>query len=407
MEVKGRLIWALLLVAAAFSCSKNKAAEEDPDAVHFRVVIGPTETKTVYGDESIKDGALVQAIHWLSTDRIRIWGDIARTKADESVCDYNVVNISPADARIAEMDMQAVTLRGLRWKSETLRHNFTSIYPSPASSTDVTMDSSDGTVTCVLPSVPAMTWDGTGYVGVEDMQYAYVYARALGVKARDSVPLLFRPAFTAFEFVISCGDYEDVVISRFTLECTAAAANGIVGKITIPATGDIVGYSETASSITVDVADKVLSGTQTLGITVFAFPKDLSQLRIRYEGTFEGNPFQKSLSFIDHHGDPTVFRGVSAYESGKRYRIKGLAFRRQELGASGEGISWDRAVDIVAIGPSVTWLSDTPVNAGAETLDWANDDLYATGDDMDWIISHQGADGEDVSWKDDTEDFNK
>ena len=98
---------------------------------------------------------------------------------------------------------------------------------------------------------------------------------------------------------------------------------------------------------------------------------------------------------------------MSAYESGKRYRIKGLAFRRQELGASGEGISWDRAVDIVAIGPSVTWLSDTPVNAGAETLDWANDDLYATGDDMDWIISHQGADGEDVSWKDDTEDFNK
>lgn len=409
MEVSlRRIAWAVLLLAVA-SCARTGAAEEDdPDAVHFYAGIGSPQTKTVYGGESIENGVLVQAIHWQSTDRIRIWGDIARTKADESVCDYHVTDISDTDKRLALMDMFTdVVLRGLRWKSETVKHNFVSITPSPAVSTDVTVDAADGTVTVVLPAVPTLTWDATGFVGVEDMQYAYLYARALGIKPRDSVPLLFRPAFTAFEFIVSCGDFDGVVINQFILECTAASANGVVGKITIPASGELVGYSETESSITVNMDDKTLSGSQTLGITVFAFPKDLTNLRITYKGTYGGAAFQKSLSFIDHHGDPTIFRGVGAYESGKRYRIKGLAFRRQELEGEGEGITWDRAVDILAIGPTILWQSDTDLSATAEVLDWANDDLYATGQDMDWIISHQGAEGEDVDWKDDTEDFEK
>lgn len=397
----------MLLLLAVVSCSKTQE-EQDPDAVRFYAGVGKLQTKTVYGPESIEEGMLVQPIHWLSSDRIRVWGDIARTKADESVCDYYVDSISTTDPRIARMEMRnTIALRGLRWKSETIKHNFVSIFPSPVSSTDVTMDEVDGTVTVVLPSVPDMVWDASGYVGVEGMQYGYLYARSLGVKPRDNVPMLFRPAFTAFQFVISCGDYEDVILNKFTLECTAASANGVVGKITIPATGEVVGYSETVSSIVINMDDKPLSGTQTLDITVFALPKDLTQLKITYEGMYLGNPFKKSLSFIDHHGDPTVFRGVGAYQSGRKYRIKGLAFRRQELEAEGEGITWDRAVDILAIGPSLAWQTDTPISAGAEVLDWANDDLYANGQDMDWVISHQGAEGEDVNWKDDTEDFNK
>ena len=406
MEVSLRKM-ALMAVILLSACTKS-TVEEDPDAVRFYADIGKPQTKTVYGGESLENGALVQAIHWLSTDRIRVWGDLARTKADESVCDYHVDSISTADPRLAKMEMRTtVALRGLRWKNETVRHNFVSVYPSPDVSTDVTLDENDGTATFVLPSVPAMTWDGSGFTGTEDMLYAYLYARALGVKPRDSVPMLFRPAFTAFEFVISCGDFDGVVLNKFTLECTAAAANGVVGKITIPSTGELVVYSETLPSITVNMDDKTLSGSQTLSITVFALPKDLSNLKITYEGTFESNTFKKSLTFIDHHGDPTVFRGVSAYESGRKYRIKGLAFRRQELEGSGEGITWDRAVDIVAIGPALLWQSDTNLSATAEVLDWANGALLATGQDMDWIISHQGAEGEDANWEDDTEDFEK
>lgn len=405
MEVSLRKIALTFLLVAAAACSKN-SPELDPDAVNFFVGIGQIQTKTVYGEDGMEFGLPVQAINWLSTDRIRIWGDIARTKADEPVCDYHVDTISTTDPRIAKMEMRTtVALRGLRWKSETIRHNFVSVYPSPAASADVTMDQTDGTVTCVLPPDPPMVWDATGYVGVEDMGLAYLYSRASGVRPRDNVPMLYRPAFTAFQFQVSCGDFENVVINNFTLECTAASANGIVGKITIPATGEIVGYSDTQSSITVPVADKVLSGDQTLDITVFAFPKDLTNLRITYEGTFEGSPFKKTLTFIDHHGDPTLFRGVGAYESGRKYRIKGLAFRRGELTASGEGITWDRDVDIVAIGPTLTWEYDTDITATAEVLDWANDDLFGTGLDVDWKISHQGADGEKINWKPDTEDY--
>lgn len=404
MEVSLRKI-ALSSLLLLVACTKSGAP--DPDGVKFFAAIGRPQTKTVYGDEGVEGGVLTQAIHWLSTDRIRVWGDIARTKADEQVCDYYVDTISTTDPRFAKMEMRStVALRGLRWKSETIRHNFVSVYPSPSVSTDVTMDDADGTVTCVLPSAPAMVWEANGYTSIEDMRYAYLYARSSGVRPRDNVSMLFRPAFTAFQFVISCGDYDGVEINKFTLQCTAAAANGIVGKITIPATGELVGYSDTESSITVDVADKALSGTQVLDITVFAFPKDLTNLKITYEGTYGGAPFTKSLTFIDHHGDPTVFRGVSAYESGRKYRIKGLAFRRQEMTATGEGISWDRAVDIVAVGPAIIWESDTDFSATAEVIDWANDDLFATGQDMGWIISHQDGDGENVAWKPDTEDYN-
>ena len=406
MEISLRKI-ALMAVLLLAACAKN-TVETDPDAINFYAGIGALQTKTVYGGESIENGELVQAIHWLSTDQIRVWGDLARTKADEPVCDYHVDSISTADSRIAKMEMRnTVALRGLRWKNETVRHNFVSVCPSPAVSTDVTMDENDGTVTVVLPSVPTLTWDATGFIGIEDMQYAYLYARSLGVKPRDSVPMLFKPAFTAFEFVISCGDFDGVMLNKFTLECTAASANGVVGKITIPATGELVGYSETVASITVNMDDKTLSGSQTLDITVFAFPKDLTNLKITYEGTYESNTFKKSLTFIDHHGDPTVFRGISAYESGRKYRIKGLAFRRQELEGSGEDITWDRAVDILAIGPALSWQSDTDLSATAEVIDWVNGVLLGTGEDMNWIISHQGAEGEDVTWEDDTEDFEK
>lgn len=395
---------AVILLSA---CAKN-TVETDPDAISFYAGIGSSQTKTVYGGESVENGELVQAIHWLSTDRIRVWGDLARTKADEPVCDYQVDSISTADPRIAKMEMRnTVVLRGLRWKNETVRHNFVSVCPSPAVSTDVTLDENDGTVTVVLPSVPTLTWDGTGYIGVEQMQYAYLYARSLGVKPRDSVPMLFRPAFTAFQFVIKAGDFDGVVLNKFTLECTAASGNGVVGKITIPASGELVGYSETVASITVNMDDKPLSGDQTLDITVFAFPKDLTNLKITYEGTFESSTFKKSLTFIDHHGDPTIFHGVSAYESGRKYRIKGLAFRRQELEGSGEGITWDRAVDILAIGPTLIWDYDTDITTTAADIDWVNGVLLGVGQNMDWIISHQGAEGEKMNWEDDTEDFEK
>ena len=405
MEVSLRtMVWVALVLVIA--CSRN-TVEEDPNAIDFYAGIGQLSTKTVYGGESIENGTLMQAIHWLSTDKIRIWGDIARTKADEPVCDYQVDTISTTDARLAKMLMvnDVVVRRGLRWKNETVRHNFVSVYPTPDVSGDVTLDQNDGTVTVVLPDTPVMDWDATGYVGVEDMQYAYLYARALGVKPRDSVPMLYRPTFTAFQFVVSCGDFDGVVINKFILECTAL--DGVVGTITIPASGELVGYSSTSPSIVVDMTDKTLTGSRTLDITVFAFPKNLTNLKITYQGTYGSDPFSKFLTFIDHHGDPTVFKGVGAYESGRKYRIKGLAFRRPELTAAGEDITWDQAVDLIAIGPTLVWDSDTDITATAQDIEWVNGVLLATGQNMDWIISHQGAEGEDVGWKDDTEDFEK
>lgn len=409
VEVKHLNILLLAALLSALSCAKGTPQEADQDSVQFYAGIDRVETKTVYGEESMDGSVLTQPIHWLSADRIRIWGDIARTKAGDAVCDYQVDTVSATDGRFARMDMfTGVDLRGLRWKNENARHNFVGIYPSPDASTDVTMDAADGTVTCVLPSVPDMTWK-TAYEGVADMRYAYVYARASGMRARDNVPLLFRPAFTAFQFIVSRGEYNDVVINKFTLECTIASApdNGIVGKITIPATGTVVGYSETAKSITVNMADKALAGDQTLDITVFTFPKDLSKLKITYEGTYDGGTFKKSLNFIDHHGDPTFFPGVDAYESGRKYRIKGLAFLLPEHEANGEGISWDQAIDVVAIGPTLIWDSDSSLSGSAAALVWANGvDLTGTGTDVNWIITHfEGEVGEGIHWEDDTHNY--
>lgn len=341
---------ALTALSASFSCEKTPGAGS---GVSFRAKAystSGTSTKTEYG--GIEDsGQSYEYLHWVSGDRIRVYSPQAVKiyTADVHFADYKVDGIrTDTDNKTSVATLLSFDDgNGLGWGEEN-PHYFYSVYPSPAVNSNITIEEGTGsnavTVTGVIPAAQTLDWttSGTSITGTPDMNYAYMYASTTSTPSA-SVELTFRPAFTAFQIEVSGASATPVSVSSFTLSSTSSA---LCGTFTL-AVNDALTPAFSGPAYSAGVNNSVsctlgggtpvsLTSANTLVLTVFALPLDLSDLSI----SFTTDTGTRTLLLSSSAGSPISFAAR------KKYRIHGLQLSRTGIVSAGVSITseWGESV---------------------------------------------------------------
>lgn len=321
---------------AAASCSREPF---DYKGIHFKAksvgYFGNPRTKTAYTGQG--DGN-TERIDWTDGDIVTIYSDKAYVLDNPGVhsTDYKVSShtgdgstyISTATISPAEL------ANALQWGSGT--NTFYAMYPSPSTPGLTGADFDEGEMTFPILATPTLVKDENDLRYTPDMKYAPMLAKATATSGTSSVNLAFAPEYTAFEFTVSKGNFNEIHISNFTLTSTDAS-EPVSGVITIPAgeyaDESAVTVTDEGTSISVDWATPVLLDEDhpNLTITVFTVPKTLSHLKIIYTGTEIST---RSLELKNAGGVSLEF------PARKKYRIYGLSFPVIVPVDNPEGISW-------------------------------------------------------------------
>lgn len=318
----------LALGLVGVSCTKSTSQTH----ISFSAQMRGTPTRTSYsGEGTVTGGKLVEErIDWTDGDLITIYSpQAAMLDGTTHLCDYRIVTHSTlADNLTSRATIEPIERNGLQWGTGT--HAFYARYPS-GSLTETQM-------TGTIPSAQNPAW--SGLTGRPQMQYAYMFARTTGVSAgAEEVNLKFEPAFTAFEFTVGRGKNASVALTSFTL-ATEDASGYLAGGFTLNnATFTVTTASDAVTvtpdgaskSITVSLEGKTVSEGNDLTFTVLALPKDLTKLKMTFEGPVIGI---RTLRLNDASGSPLSFAAC------KKYRIQGISFP-SVLTAEGEEIEWD------------------------------------------------------------------
>ena len=253
ITIASALLGALLLAGA---CDDLQLKGRQ---ITFTTVSGEVSTKTAYGTDYPESGTTThQYIDWVVGDNIRIVSDNATTSNGAHYADYIINELAGREAHKSYGKI-APTPNGLTW-AEAQTYAFYAVYPKPGiggvdaiiSPEDATAEDMFGTVRVILPSTPALpaasstktvTADGVTYtydVYAPDMNYAVMTASALGVdkSSEDQVSLLFKPAFTAFEFNLTSAD-KTFTVTKVELCADASANDYLAGKYVFKAGADL------------------------------------------------------------------------------------------------------------------------------------------------------------------------
>ena len=295
ITIASALLGALLLAGA---CDDLQLKGRQ---ITFTTVSGEVSTKTAYGTDYPESGTTThQYIDWVVGDNIRIVSDNATTSNGAHYADY-IINEFAGRELNKSYGKIAPTPNGLNW-AEVQTYDFYAVYPKPGiggvdaiiSPEDETAEDMFGTVRVILPSTPALpaasstktvTADGVTYtydVYAPDMNYAVMTASALGVdkSSEDQVSLLFKPAFTAFEFNLTSAD-ETFTVTKVELCADASANDYLAGKYVFKAGADLavsgnVQMSGTGNSksvaLTMGSGGKAVTPENGFTVTLFTVP---------------------------------------------------------------------------------------------------------------------------------------
>ena len=254
ITIASALLGALLLAGA---CDDLQLKGRQ---ITFTTVSGEVSTKTAYGTDYPESGTTThQYIDWVVGDNIRIVSDNATTSNGAHYSDYIINELAGRETHKSYGKI-APTPNGLTW-AEAQTYAFYAVYPKPGtpgavdaiiSPEDASAEDMFGTVRVILPSTPALpaasstktvTADGVTYtydVYAPDMNYAVMTASALGVdkSSEDQVSLLFKPAFTAFEFNLTSAD-KTFTVTKVELCADASANDYLAGKYVFKAGADL------------------------------------------------------------------------------------------------------------------------------------------------------------------------
>lgn len=239
--------------------------------VTFTTVAGEVGTKTAYGDNYPESGTTTwQYIDWVTGDHIQIVSNNAANQAGRHSADYRISELLGRSGHQSMANVEP-TPNGLTW-GEAQKYDFYAVYPTPGtgavdaiySPDDLNSDNAAmlGTVRVILPYNPTPTGNTKKYLtatgtatteGAEniaytydvyepDMKYAVMTAAATDVDkdGETDVSLLFKPAFTAFEFNLTSADEnftvnkvelfsaEDYLAGTYVLKAGAELSNGSV-----------------------------------------------------------------------------------------------------------------------------------------------------------------------------------
>lgn len=332
------------LSAVLFSCTKEPGVG---DGIRFRAsAYGPSgspSTKTVYGSID-NTSQTYQMLNWVEGDKVRIYSPQAGLQEDaENHFDDCVVDGVTADGNTSVATVSSTHGNGLVWGEEN-PHYFYAVYPSPAVNSNITIEEGTGnavTVTGTIPATQTLTWPSGDYsgastvVGTPDMNYAYMYASTSSTPS-SSVDLTFQQAFTAFQIEVSGASATPVTVSSFTLSSTSSALSGTftlaINTLTPSFTGPAYssGTNNTVGCTLNGGTPVSLTSGNTLILTVFALPFDLSNL---------------SISFVTDTGTRTLLLSSSgspiSFDARKKYRIHGLQLSKTGIISTGVSITSD------------------------------------------------------------------
>lgn len=338
--------------------------------ITFKATAGEVGTKTSYGDDypGGDTPTTYQYIDWVSGDLLRIVSDKAAGPSAENYADYVVTAFETGTNNHQSYATIEPTPNGLAWTG-TGKYQFYAVYPSPSvksaggavSSIQYTNDESNvlGEVVATLPNTVALSGSPgskTATVGGEtctyavyapDMKKAVMTAAATGVDGDTQVNLVFKPAFTAFEFNLSSAD-DDFTITQ--IELAGTGSDYLAGQYQMKA-GDLTNVTPSGGShsVTLTMGDGLeLTPTSGVTFTLFTIPKANTGMLNLKVTVKEGEnatrvatlPLTKANST-----DPYVF------DAGKKYRINGLALKKGskwQLEIDGNVLPWagtDKTID--------------------------------------------------------------
>ena len=299
---------------------------------------GPS-TRTVYSGTGAFSGSTLttERINWVAGDQISIAYAHGGTtnSANYDVTANTVVSTTNSEATIGVASGSSE----LVWADGSGNHVFYAMYPSRAFSLNGNSASLSGNAfSGIIPAsqtVTLKTLESGASKYEPNMKYAYMLATATEASqpVNNGVNLYFKPAMTAFEFIVDINSGTSglgVTLNSFTMTAASgyaplagtfsASLNG-----TSAAVADWTGYSRTSTSQTITVNFAGGSGVTVnpgspVTFTVFALPETLSGITI----TFNTSDGQKTLALKDSNDQFVSFTG------GKKYRITNLAMPLKE-----------------------------------------------------------------------------
>lgn len=313
------LLSGAILVAAG--CGKQetfggKYSRRSGDAVIFGVST-PVETRTEYRTEY--DGT-IQPIDWVAGDMIRIYSpDATRTSGAEHWADYRV---TPVASDKSFGTLSNVQPNGLAW-GDTGNHTFYSVFPSPQTGEGEESAGTRGVFNYTLPAAQSAD---------VQMEYAYMtaYASASNGKVNgDAVLLEFYPGFTTFDLSLTAS--EPVVIHSFEL---SSASMKVAGACTIQYNTAAIPVctpaADASEKVTVDfgAAGKTLAEGEQTTIIVFAFPMDLTGMKISFNVSTPNsdNPIRTNSLELKYSDTATTGTPGSylTFAARKYHKLKGV-----------------------------------------------------------------------------------
>lgn len=393
MKTKIRTSSAICLVFLSFGmlsgCSKKVPQSAGGD-IRFVASLDGALTRTSYSGEGYDSsdhettestGLMVkERIDWVEGDEFTVVSDNATDNNNPSRhwSNYTVQSLTTENVVNSRATVYPSSGKGLQWGTAS-SYCFHARYP--ADGNKISGNSSGATMQATIPS----QWNGAGtpvmtfttetvteggetmrrIVGTPDMDYAFMFASQRTTNTTDAVRMEFCPIFSAFQFTVGKGDNASVHLTSFKLETLSTGAS-IAGDFTLTYTvgGVVQDASKIAiasggsSSVTVNLTDSSTgapmtldSTTPTLVFTVFAFPKEMTSMRI----TFTGSEFGERTLLLNY-STPTTVPGATAgapitFGAFMKHRIYGLRFPNL-LTEHGEEIEWDQEV----FGEDIQWL---------------------------------------------------
>lgn len=367
----GRLLPLLLAAFLLQHC--NTGAMSDRESVILDIQTGAMsqggQTKTSYSDtdengQTLGSSSQRERIDWAAGDRIRIYSPQAlREESTDHWADYSVTDVTAAANAVSRAAISPVS-KGLAWGSG--KHYFYGMYPSPGSAPSG-FAFSNGSMTGVIPASQEMTRQGTATAPQKwypsDMRYAALLAAsdAAGINppaggANVTVSLPFYPQYTAYEFEVFAGGYEQVQITAFTL---TSADGKLSGTYTVPLGSYFSGSNHAAAAAAASVSgsgDRIgvtFSGGITvkrsegaIRFTVLALPQTHKGLTLSFQLAGESVP--RTLRLQNDSGTDWEFGPY------KKYRVRGLSFPRTLGAVISDRIEWTGGIDVFAT-DVITW----------------------------------------------------
>ena len=322
MKTRISIYSALILAALTFSavsCNRIIEGNVAGGPITFSADVeyeNGTPTRTVYAGNVTVGTSGRERIDWVKNDLITIAykqdGDPAFQYGDYRIKD-GTIQASGAKSTAAIEPVGSELYWG---ETANKDHLFYALYPANGFGGNTKSSLTGADVTGTIPATQAPTLSSSKFL--PQMQYASMVAMKQVSFATSTVTLQFRPAFTAFEFILNSSNALPITVSKIEMEATTdltgdfaftVTGSDSYGAVWTPANTQV---TSAGHKITVNFTTPVEmdNNTKKLDVTLLALPVQQSGVKI----TLTTSNGTKSLRLNDVATDtPVTFAPLKKY----------------------------------------------------------------------------------------------